>query len=1032
MLTSGISIFSIILQMIAAVIALSLIPLTRHRIAWILISLAMLGMTLRRVLSLTNVNVATPSPGDIFDIVGLIVSALMLFGVAYTRHYITDMFAADRVLRESEQRYRTLAQNIPNSGVVLFDKNLRCTLVEGVLLSRQGYTKTIMEGKLLPEFLPKPWYENFLQNLENTLNGQEIDWQEVLNDRGYSIHIAPVRDATDEIIGGMALVIDVTQQMQAEKERLAAYNFLQDTIDGVAEPVMVIGLDYQIKLINRVLRENYLNQNTQTPMMCFSLSHKQDVPCNGPAHYCPLHEVKEKLMPVSVTHEHMNKSGETRIVEILASPLLDDQGRITGIIEATRDVTDRVHAETLLRESEQQYRRIIEAMGVAIHVIDENLHVVLINQQFIDWNRKLNLPTDVIGKDVFQVFPFLTPNVRDEYMQVFDQGDVLKTVERTQLLGQEIFTETRKIPIFREGKVSQVITVVNDITERKQADEENSRYIKELEALARVSSAMRIAQSRTEIYSVVLKQICGLLDAGGAALILSVNGKEDVFIGMGCGDWAGWTGRSVPTGVDINKQLKSYGQLSQNNDAQQNLYSIAPQMFGELTNVASVPLIANNQAFGALWIGRKIPLTSGDMRLLGAIGNMAANAINRQTLHENLEIQLEALRNAQARLVQSEKLAAIGELVAGVAHELNNPLTTILLSAELTQQHPDLTIDARKDLGKIITESRRATNIVRSLLDFARQRAPERKPVQVNEVVISSLNLLSYELVSHNIFYELQLAPKLPITLADSHQLQQVFVNLINNAQQAMFSSKGQGRIKITTETGLFRYFTNVSNTSPFIRIIFEDNGSGIPPEIMPRIFDPFFTTKPEGEGTGLGLSVCHGIISEHDGHIWAESKVGEGATFFIELPVVQFDKTNGIDQTPETISKQPDKTNHLLVIDDEINVLEVIGRFLTLKGYTVDTVANGSDGLNRLSNTNYDLILCDIRMPGLSGQGFYKQVYAIDPRLAKHILFITGDTISPANRQFMDEIGASVLPKPFEMNELLEKIGVMINNNAS
>jgi signal transduction histidine kinase len=323
-----------------------------------------------------------------------------------------------------------------------------------------------------------------------------------------------------------------------------------------------------------------------------------------------------------------------------------------------------------------------------------------------------------------------------------------------------------------------------------------------------------------------------------------------------------------------------------------------PRFFGDFDresgfstrSILCVPLQTKGQTIGAIEVMNKegIPFDQEDLRLLASLAAPAATAIENARLYKDLQDEMQAREEAQAQLVQSAKLAAIGRLVAGVTHDLNNPLTSILGFAQLLQDS-DIGEEARSDLDKIVTEARRAIRIVRGLLDFARQRPPERKLIQINDVVASALNLLAYELRAHNIQRTTHLSPELPFTMADPHQLQQVFVNLIHNACQAISAAHDRGHLTITTELGPSTFTSYQPRETSFIRIIVQDDGHGIPPEVLPRIFDPFFTTRPEGEGTGLGLSICHGIVSEHDGHIWATSDLDSpgGATFFVELPLV-------------------------------------------------------------------------------------------------------------------------------------------------
>ena len=228
----------------------------------------------------------------------------------------------------------------------------------------------------------------------------------------------------------------------------------------------------------------------------------------------------------------------------------------------------------------------------------------------------------------------------------------------------------------------------------------------------------------------------------------------------------------------------------------------------------------------------------------------------------------------QAKLMHAEKMAAVGQLVSGVAHEVNNPLTAILGFADLLMENPELPESARKDLRVILQEAQRTKQIVQNLLSFARQMPPQRKPVQLNSILHRTVQLRSYDFQSHGIEVIEQFDQELPSVIGDSHQLQQVFLNILNNAYDAVREVGRKPRIEITT-----------AGVAGFVEISFRDNGHGIShPE---RIFDPFFTTKEVGKGTGLGLSICYGIVHEHGGEILCHNNAdSDGATFIVRFPV--------------------------------------------------------------------------------------------------------------------------------------------------
>ncbi len=391
---------------------------------------------------------------------------------------------------------------------------------------------------------------------------------------------------------------------------------------------------------------------------------------------------------------------------------------------------------------------------------------------------------------------------------------------------------------------------------------------------------------------------------------------------------------------------------------------------------------------------------------------------NIKTSRGELEKTVETLKTTQSQLIQSEKLSGIGEFVAGVAHELNNPLTSVMGFAELLQQS-DLPEQQRRYLDVIFKSAKRCQKIVSSLLSFARRHAPERKVISVNEIVESAVEILQYQMRTSNIEVQMQLDSKLPLTEIDPHQMQQVFLNIINNARQAM-EGQAKGRLRVTTESEGER-----------VRIIFQDNGPGIPAENLKKIFNPFFTTKEVGKGTGLGLSLCYGIVSEHGGTITPQSKEGEGATFVIEIPVARkpASATQKIAAPADGKPAQDGAGKRVLVVDDEDSILQMIREALTMNGYHVDVAHDGETALKRLGQYQYDLALCDWKMPGLNGQEVFERLHASNPEMSKRLIFITGDVVNEKTQQFLRAQNKVCLSKPFTLGDFRSAISQVMKS---
>jgi len=358
----------------------------------------------------------------------------------------------------------------------------------------------------------------------------------------------------------------------------------------------------------------------------------------------------------------------------------------------------------------------------------------------------------------------------------------------------------------------------------------------------------------------------------------------------------------------------------------------------------------------------------------------------------------------QEQLIQSEKMSAIGQLVSGVAHELNNPLAGISAFAQLLLTEKRFRPDQRTAAEMVYAEARRASRIVQNLLTFARQHKPERTPTSVNQVLDDTLELRGYELRVRGIDVVRDYDEQVPETMADAHQLQQVFLNLITNAEQAMErSERDKQRLAVRT-----------LRSGDVVRIEVEDTGPGIPPNLLERIFNPFFTTKPTGSGTGLGLSISLGIVREHEGRIWAENTSQGGARFLVELPIVA-PRPSGETQATPPISAVTDPLR-ILVVDDEASVRVALQRYLSLRGHEVETTASGKEALARMREDAFDAVIVDMRMPDLSGEEFFRELKAIDGACVERVIFTTGQLVDDGVRRFLASTGRPCVAKPFEL----------------
>jgi len=369
-------------------------------------------------------------------------------------------------------------------------------------------------------------------------------------------------------------------------------------------------------------------------------------------------------------------------------------------------------------------------------------------------------------------------------------------------------------------------------------------------------------------------------------------------------------------------------------------------------------------------------------------------------------------RDLYQQLLQAEKMAALGQTISGVAHELNNPLATILSWSErLAARNLDDT--ARRGIEVILGESERAARIVRNLLTFARKRQSTRSMIDLNQVVRETLALRAYEHRLTNIDVVAALASGLPPVFADPHQIQQVLLNLVINAEQAMLSANGRGSLVLRT-------WHEAERNGVVLQV--SDDGPGVPPDVKNKIFDPFFTTKEVGKGTGLGLTVAYAIVQEHSGSIRVESPPAGGASFTVEFPASSVEPT----VRPRTTAAGADQSVQgasVLLVEDERALATAVVEALTEAGLRVEHAGDGEEALARVRQQRYDVVICDLKMPRVDGMMLYRAIAAATPSLARRVIFVTGDVAGADAERFLEESGCRWLAKPFRLGDLLRNV---------
>ena len=662
--------------------------------------------------------------------------------------------------------------------------------------------------------------------------------------------------------------------------------------------------------------------------------------------------------------ELIRKDGSHAWVEIAAIPVKHPQGMtVTGYVV---DITERKLAEEALRQSEEKYRTILEGIEDGYFEVDLGGNFTFFNDSVC---RSLGYTRDEMMGMNFRVF---TPEedvktVYKAFNQVYRTGKPIQgfSWRSDQKDGTKGFAETSVSLLQNQaGEIIGFRGISRDVTERKQMEE-----------------SLRQSEER---YRTILD------DMGDGYFELDLAGNITFFNDSLCRMF-GYPGEEL--------KGMNYKALTPEENVEA-MYKVFNQVYrmGKPLEQVQAELIRKDGS------RRFSEVSASPLR------NQKGDVIGFRGIHRDITEHKEA----EQQLLTASKLASVGELAAGIAHELNNPLTGIIGYAQLLSDRQNVSQDIKKDLDRIYYESQRAARIVQNLLGFARRHEPQKTYFDVNELIEKTLELRDYQLRTSNIGVCTNLAPNLPQMLADYHQMQQVILNILINAEHAIAQTKHRGKITITT-----------SMVEDCIKISIADDGPGISKNSINRVFDPFFTTREVGSGTGLGLSVCHGIITQHGGKIYVQSQQGRGTIVNIELPpaaegqAIVEEKVVVAENRPHRLKA----TGHILIIDDEPAICDILTRALSEEGYTTDSVSNARTALEKIAENSYELCIIDLKMPQMSGKELYEIMKRRSPSLAQRVVFITGDTITPATENFLTSTGKPYLIKPFNSNQLVELV---------
>jgi PAS domain S-box-containing protein len=690
------------------------------------------------------------------------------------------------------------------------------------------------------------------------------------------------------------------------------------------------------------------------------------------------------------------------------SDFLDPAGARLGTIHVLKDITEQ-------HEAEAKFRRLFENVREGVFISTPEGRYLDFNNAFMhllgyETREELMAVQDIASTN------YAHPEERERLKKILrDHGEVRDFEFQLRRRDGELRTvvESSFAAHDAAGNVTAYQGFVLDVTERKQAEREIRRRNRELLALNAISQMLGQSLDLSEVLGRVIRQVVELFGADLGSVYLLDEATTTLKRVAAAGFRSEYARHLSPVRV-------SAGLIQHIRHVRATLLSPKslplPELFRDVERKEGVKdshmaiLWAKDRIIGALVVGCRTmrEFSAAELNLFAAVGSQIAAAVEKTLLLEETQKAYENLRLTQEQLLQSEKMAAVGQLISGVAHELNNPLTAILGYSQLLESSEHVSPRGADYVEKLYKQALRTHRIVQNLLSFARQQKPQRRPVLLNQILEDTLVLREYDLKLNNISVHREYDSSLVEAAGDTHQLQQVFLNILNNAVDAILEKSGGGDIWIRTATAGSQLLVEIT-----------DSGSGVQDPL--KVFDPFYTTKPVGKGTGLGLSICYGIIKEHGGEITVRNAPPRGATFTIFLPILVSESPSAEDQPS---AEEPISFGRVLLVDDEEAVLELEQEILRGRCLEVRSVRTGREAVTFLEQETVDVIVTDMKMPGdISGKDLYGWIARHRPDLASRVVFTMSNAQSVKAREMLTAAGCPFVEKPFQIEEFLRAI---------
>ena len=755
----------------------------------------------------------------------------------------------------------------------------------------------------------------------------------------------------------LAVAHDVTQETQAQEALQASALLWQATFDAVNDSIAVLDVDWNIVQVNRVTSEVFGHPIEEiVGRKCYEVIHGNDAPIDN----CPLRTTIKNMQRAT---ERTQIGG--RWFEITADPITRDGRTIDGIVHIVSDITKRLESERELRQREGTLRSIFSAASIGIGMV-RNRVIVQANQrlcdmlgyrreELIDHSARVLYPSQ-------EAFEYVG---EQKYRQIEAKGTGTVETQWRNKKGEIIDVLLSSTPINPQDWAEGITFTALDITDRKKAEAEIAHaHQRFLTVLDSIDATIYVVDMQSYEILFMNKQ-----------MIESFGGD---FTGKVC--WQVFKEKAPCAHCTNDKLVDGEGRPT------------GTYVWQGLNEVTGKWCINHDRAIE--WVdGRLVRL--------------------------QIATDITELKRLEGQLQQSQKMEAIGTLAGGIAHDFNNILSAIIGYSELSLDEVAKGSDLSRNLVEIHTAAMRARDLVAQILTFARQANQDLKPLKVSIIANEVMKLLRSTLpATIEIQYRFDTQS---LVMADPTQIHQIFMNLCTNAAHAMEDDGGRLDVYLTNHT--FTKFDpgNPSGIEPgeYLKITITDTGKGIPEEIQPFIFEPYFTTKPPGEGTGLGLSVVHGIVKERGGDIKVESSANAGTTFTIYLPAI---KSETAQRAPQSSDIQTG-TERILFVDDERSITRMASQILERMGYTVTTFTGSMDALAyfRAAPNDFDLVITDMTMPQMTGDRLAAEVMKIRPELP--VIICTGFSKKLSDEQVQALGIKAVAMKPIAREDLSKTV---------